>query len=169
MTAKPSIDPAEFLHEHLSQASPDLLRELMQGFVNALLSADADSVCGAAYGARDAGPHQPPQRLPATATWTPGSGPWRWRCPSCGGLLLPGLAAGAPPPGRGGADLGGGDLLPARGVHPPDGPAGAVPGDHRAVQVPGLGDGPRPRRAGRATSANGRWTPARTRSWPPTR
>src|SRR4051795_3012583 len=53
MTAKPSIDPAEFLHEHLSQASPDLLRELMQGFVNTLLSADADSACGASYGVRD--------------------------------------------------------------------------------------------------------------------
>jgi putative transposase len=53
MTARPSIDPAELLHEHLSQASPDLLRELMQGFLNTLLSADADSVCGAAYGARD--------------------------------------------------------------------------------------------------------------------
>src|SRR3954471_15533548 len=53
MTAGPSIDPAEFLHEHLSQASPDLLRELMQGFVNTLLSADADSVCGASYGTRD--------------------------------------------------------------------------------------------------------------------
>ena len=34
------------------------------------------------------------------------------------GLLLPGLAAGAPPAGRGGADHGGGDLLPARGVAP---------------------------------------------------
>jgi putative transposase len=54
MTAGSSIDPAEFLHEHLAQASPDLLRELMQGFINTLLSADADSVCGAAYGARDA-------------------------------------------------------------------------------------------------------------------
>jgi putative transposase len=53
MTAKTSIDPAEFLHEHLTQASPDLLRELMEGFLNTLLSADADSVCGAAYGARD--------------------------------------------------------------------------------------------------------------------
>ena len=53
MTAKPSIDPAEFLHEHLAQASPDLLRELMGGFINTLLSADADSVCGASYGARD--------------------------------------------------------------------------------------------------------------------
>ena len=55
MTAGSSIDPAEFLHEHLAQASPDLLRELMQGFINTLLSADADSVCGAAYRARDAG------------------------------------------------------------------------------------------------------------------
>lgn len=52
MTAKSSIDPAVFLHEHLSQASPDLLRKLMQSFVNTLLSADADSVCGASYGAR---------------------------------------------------------------------------------------------------------------------
>jgi putative transposase len=55
MTAGSSIDPAEFLHEHLAQASPDLLRELMQGFINTLLSTDADSVCGAAYRARDAG------------------------------------------------------------------------------------------------------------------
>ena len=53
MTAKPSIDPAEFLHEHLAQAGPDLLRELMEGFINTLLSSDADSVCGAAYGSRD--------------------------------------------------------------------------------------------------------------------
>ena len=54
MTAPSSIEPAEFLHEHLAQASPDLLRELMQGFINTLLSADADRVCGAAYGARTA-------------------------------------------------------------------------------------------------------------------
>jgi putative transposase len=52
MTAGPSIEPAEFLHEHLAQASPDLLREMLATFVNALLSADADTVCGAAYGAR---------------------------------------------------------------------------------------------------------------------
>ncbi len=52
MTAAPSIDPAVFLHEQLEQASPDLMRELLTTFVNALLSADADSVCGAAYGSR---------------------------------------------------------------------------------------------------------------------
>ncbi len=52
MTATPSIDPARFLHEHLDQASPDLLREMLTTFVNTLLSADADAVCGAAYGSR---------------------------------------------------------------------------------------------------------------------
>ncbi|WP_422935025.1 IS256 family transposase [Sinomonas sp. P47F7] len=51
MTVAPnSIDPARFLEEHLAQASPDLLREMMTTFVNALLSADADAVCGASYG-----------------------------------------------------------------------------------------------------------------------
>jgi len=52
MTANPSIDPARFLHEELAQASPDLMRELLGTFINALLSAQADSVCGAEYGAR---------------------------------------------------------------------------------------------------------------------
>ena len=52
MTAVPSIDPARFLHEELAQASPDLMRELLTTFVNALLSAQADSVCGAEYGTR---------------------------------------------------------------------------------------------------------------------
>ncbi|MFZ2511875.1 MAG: IS256 family transposase, partial [Gordonia sp. (in: high G+C Gram-positive bacteria)] len=54
MTAVPSIDPARFLDEQLSQASPDLLRDLLTTFVNALLSAQADAVCGAGYGERSA-------------------------------------------------------------------------------------------------------------------
>ena len=53
MTAAPSIDPARFLRDELAQASPDLMRELLTTFVNALLSAQADAVCGAEYGARD--------------------------------------------------------------------------------------------------------------------
>ncbi|HEY9266769.1 MAG TPA: IS256 family transposase [Mycobacterium sp.] len=52
MTANTSIDPALFLHEQLAQASPDLMRELLSTFINALLSAQADSVCGAEYGTR---------------------------------------------------------------------------------------------------------------------
>jgi len=51
MTVNPSIDPARFLDEQLHQASPDLLRQMLTTFINALLSADADAVCGAAYGA----------------------------------------------------------------------------------------------------------------------
>jgi transposase-like protein len=50
MTAGPSIDPARLLEEQLAQASPDLLRELLQTFINTLLSAEADAVCGAEYG-----------------------------------------------------------------------------------------------------------------------
>jgi len=53
MTASPSsIDPARLLDEQLAQASPDLLRELLTTLVNALMSAEADNVCGAEYGQR---------------------------------------------------------------------------------------------------------------------
>ena len=50
MTVLPSIDPARLLEEQLAQASPDLLRELLTSFLNTLMSAQADAVCGAAYG-----------------------------------------------------------------------------------------------------------------------
>jgi putative transposase len=52
MTAPSSIDPAHFLHEQLAQASPDLLRQMLTTFIDALMSAEADAVCGAEYGAR---------------------------------------------------------------------------------------------------------------------
>ena len=46
MTAGPSIGPEQFLHEQLAQASPDLLRSMLETFTNTSLSAQADSVCG---------------------------------------------------------------------------------------------------------------------------
>ena len=49
MTAVPSIDLTVFLDEHLSQASPDLLRQMLKTFAEALMSADADARCGAGY------------------------------------------------------------------------------------------------------------------------
>jgi len=52
MTANASIDPARFLPEELALASPDLMRELLGTFINALLSAQANAVCGAEYGTR---------------------------------------------------------------------------------------------------------------------
>src|SRR5215218_7924468 len=54
MTAPSSIDPAHFLSEQLAQASPDLLRQMLTTFINTLMSAEADAVCGAEYGARSA-------------------------------------------------------------------------------------------------------------------
>jgi len=52
MTATPSIDMSAWLHEQLAQASPDLLRAMVSTFAQALMSADAEAVCGAGYGVR---------------------------------------------------------------------------------------------------------------------
>jgi transposase-like protein len=52
MTATPSIELPAWMAEQLSQASPDLLRQMVQIFAEALMSADADAVCGAGYGQR---------------------------------------------------------------------------------------------------------------------
>ena len=65
MTVGPSIDPARFLDEELAQASPDLMRELLATFVNALLSAQADSVCGAGYGGSAERPERGGRSLPS--------------------------------------------------------------------------------------------------------
>ncbi|GEL17647.1 transposase for insertion sequence element IS1081 [Pseudonocardia asaccharolytica DSM 44247 = NBRC 16224] len=52
MTAPSSTDPARFLHEQLASASPDLLRSMLTTFLNTLMSAEADAICGAGYGER---------------------------------------------------------------------------------------------------------------------
>ncbi|MBC7594631.1 MAG: IS256 family transposase [Kineosporiaceae bacterium] len=50
MTAPHIVDPFGLLGEALADASPDLMRNLLQTMINALLSADADAVVGAEYG-----------------------------------------------------------------------------------------------------------------------
>jgi putative transposase len=50
MTAPHIVDPAGLLGEALAEASPDLMRTLLQTMINALLSADADAMVGAEYG-----------------------------------------------------------------------------------------------------------------------
>jgi transposase-like protein len=40
--------------EHLQRAEPDLLRSMLLTFVQALMSAEADAICGAPYGERSA-------------------------------------------------------------------------------------------------------------------
>lgn len=43
---------SEFLGKQLEAASPDLRREMVRTFAEALMGADADNVCDAAYGER---------------------------------------------------------------------------------------------------------------------
>jgi transposase-like protein len=53
MTANPNpIDLPALLEAHLQRAEPDLLRSMLTTFVQALMSADADAVCGAEFGTR---------------------------------------------------------------------------------------------------------------------
>jgi transposase-like protein len=52
-----SIDAMAWLRKRLEEESPDLLREMVQSVAEALMSAEADAICGAAYGERS------PQRV----------------------------------------------------------------------------------------------------------
>jgi hypothetical protein len=64
MTVRSSIDPGRLIEEQLAQASPDLLRDLLQTFINVLLSAEADAVwCRVRH--RVGGSAQPAQWLPS--------------------------------------------------------------------------------------------------------
>src|SRR3954451_5295549 len=54
MAAPHSVDPAAMLEQQLQGASADLLREMIATFANAMMSAQADQVCGADYGQRSA-------------------------------------------------------------------------------------------------------------------
>jgi putative transposase len=51
---EPSLPLPIALRKSIEQSSPDLLRSLLQSVVEQLMSAEADAVCGAAYGERSA-------------------------------------------------------------------------------------------------------------------
>ncbi|MFD7011884.1 transposase [Rhodococcus jostii] len=52
MTTTHDIDLHQFLNDCLTDASPDLLRSLLSTFIEALMGAVADTLCGAGYGER---------------------------------------------------------------------------------------------------------------------
>ena len=52
MAAVEGIDPTGWLDDQLTAASPDLLRSMVKTFAEAVMSAEADQVCGAEYGQR---------------------------------------------------------------------------------------------------------------------
>lgn len=47
-----TMDPLAWLRKHLEEADVDLLREMLHAFVQVLMSAEADALCGAPYGER---------------------------------------------------------------------------------------------------------------------
>ena len=170
MTAPTSIDPARFLHEQLASASPDLLRSMLTTFMNTLMSAEADAICGAPYG------EPSPERTNVRngyrhREFDTRAGTLDVAIPKLrAGQLLPGLAAGAPPPRRAGADHGGGDLLPARGLAPGGWRSWSRPSGITRLsksQVSVMAAELDAQVAEFRDPAAGRR--ARTRSWPPTR
>ncbi|BDE14621.1 transposase for insertion sequence element IS1081 [Mycobacterium sp. 20KCMC460] len=52
MTAAHDIDLPALLAERLTTTHPDVLRELLATFIHTLMGAEADALCGAAYGQR---------------------------------------------------------------------------------------------------------------------
>ena len=83
MTAPHIVDPARAAGRSSVRrvAGPDA--HLLSTVINALLSADADAVCGAEYGQPEPGAGELSATATGTATWTPGSAPSTSRSPSC--------------------------------------------------------------------------------------
>jgi putative transposase len=52
MTAVESVDGAGVLRQLLAEGQPDVLRTMVAAFANALMSVEADGLCGAEYGQR---------------------------------------------------------------------------------------------------------------------
>ncbi len=148
MTAPHIISPGRLLGQALSDASPDLMRHLLSTVINALLSADADAVCGAEYGVAS------PDRVNSR------NGYRHRDLDTRAGTIdvaIPRLRQGSYFPEW---------LLERRkraeaalisvvatcyllgGLHPADGQARPVAGDHLVVEVTGVADGRGPGRAG---------------------
>ena len=87
--------------EHLERAEPDLLRSMLSTFIQALMSAEADAVCGAAYGSRA---RSGPTRATATGpgTSTPVTGTMEVAIPKLreGSYFPTGCSSGAGGPSR---------------------------------------------------------------------
>ncbi len=121
MTAPRIVDPYGLLGEALSEASPDLMRSLLQDGINTLLSADADAVAGAEYGRpssdRVAQRNGYRHRDLDTRVGTIDVAIPKLRT----GTYFPGLAARAPQARRVCADHGRRGLLSRRCLYPPHG------------------------------------------------
>ena len=170
MTADPILTCPRSWPSTCERAEPDLLRALLTTFVQALMCAEADAVCGAEYGAAQRRSGPTPATATGTATATPGPAPSMWRSPSCAqGSYFPDWLLERRKRAERGADHAWWRPATCSGSPPGGWTSWSRPWDHRPVEVAGLGDGQATSTSRSRRSAPGRWTPARTRSWPPTR
>jgi len=94
------MDLVALVREHLAEAHPDVLRSLIETFVEALMGAEVDAICGAAY-------HQPRAHTSAHTASQPsytrrGLAPPERKDPKASrGELLPRLDPSAPCPSQG--------------------------------------------------------------------
>src|SRR5262245_46225612 len=141
MTAHKSVDPAGFLREQLESASPDLLRDMVKTFAEALMSAEADAVCGAPYGVRS--DERTNSRNGYRARdWDTRVGTVELAIPKLRtGSYCCGLAVGASPPRRAGPGQCRGYVVPAGGLDPAGGETCRATGCCAVVQEPGQRDG----------------------------
>ena len=100
-SAPHNVDPVAMLEQHLACASPDLLREMIASFANAMMCAQVDQACRVRRTQRGAG--QPAQRLSGAGVGHPRAGSSVGDPEAARGLVLPGLVADPSPPGRAGA------------------------------------------------------------------
>ncbi len=75
MTAPHIVDPAHVLGNLLAEASPDMMRQLLQNMINQLLSADADLVLRRRMGTGGKQGWFRNETATATVPWTPASAP----------------------------------------------------------------------------------------------
>src|SRR3970040_790130 len=126
------MDTLAWLRKQLAQASPDLLREMVQDFAEALMGAEAEALCGAAYGERS------PERVNTRngyrpRSWATGVGTTALAVPTLRTRAAAGRAARRRPPPLG------------RRPHPTAREAGADVGDRADLEDPGLAPGGQPR------------------------
>ena len=137
MTAPDSIDPTGWLDDQLASASPDLLRNMVKTFADAVMSAEADQLCGADYGTRS------PERTNSrngyrTRDWDTRAGTVELAIPKLrSGQLLPGLAAATPPPRRTSPGHRGRDQLSAGRLDPAGGETGRAARREKPVEIAG--------------------------------
>ena len=119
------VGGAQF-EETLASASPDVLRAMIREFAQRMMDGDVEVACNAGYG------EVTPERVNSRngyrrREWDTRAGTIELAIPKLrAGSYFPALP-GAPPPGRAGAGLGGGHVVPAGGLDPAGGEAGRLP------------------------------------------